>query len=162
MKVWEAIEKFFLSIARKLKLGVLADFYEAHIEGMRYLVFGALSTLVNILTYFLCSNLIFQGLGDIAKVNISEGISFIVAVIFAYITNKICVFQSKTDSKKGLFREMVSFLGCRLFTEAISFGMMNFAIVIQFNDNMMKIIANIVVIILNFIFSKIWIFKKET
>ena len=44
MKVWEAIEKFFLGLARKIKLGKLADIYEAHLEGMRYLVFGVLTT----------------------------------------------------------------------------------------------------------------------
>ena len=51
MKVWEKIEKFFLNIARKLKLGKLADLYENHLEGMRYLVFGALATFVNIGVY---------------------------------------------------------------------------------------------------------------
>ena len=51
MKIWEAIEKFFLNLARKIKLGFLADIYEQHLEGMRYLVFGALATVVNIAIY---------------------------------------------------------------------------------------------------------------
>jgi putative flippase GtrA len=50
-------------------------------------------------------------------------------------------------------------MSCRLVTEAISIGLMNLAVVINFNDVIMKIIANIVVIILNFVFSKLFIFK---
>lgn len=159
MKFWEKIEKFFLGIARKIKLGKLADLYESHLEGMRYLVFGALSTVVNILTYVIFSQIFLSGLEESLKVNISEIASFITAVIFAYCTNKICVFQSKTESKKGLLREISSFMGCRLVTEAISIGLMNLAVIIKFNDVIMKIIANIVVIILNFVFSKLIIFK---
>lgn len=161
MEIWEAIERFCLNIARKIKLGKLVDIYESHLEGMRYLVFGALSTVVNILTYVLCSQIFLRALEDSVKVNISEIASFITAVIFAYVTNKECVFQSKTETKKGLIKEIISFMGCRLFTEAISIGLMNLAIIINFNDVIMKIIANIVVIILNFIFSKLLIFNKD-
>lgn len=161
MKFWETIEKFFLNLARKIKLGKLADLYEAHLEGMRYLVFGALSTVVNILTYVLFSQILLRELNETLNVNISEIASFIAAVIFAYCTNKICVFQSKTENKKGLLKEIASFMGCRLVTEAISIGLMNLAVAINFNDVIMKIIANIVVIILNFIFSKLFIFRKK-
>ena len=159
MEIWIKIEKFFLGIVRKIKLGKLADLYEAHLEGMRYLVFGALSTVVNILTYVLFSQIFLRGLDESLKVNLSEIASFITAVIFAYCTNKMVVFQSKTESKKGLLKEIASFMSCRLVTEAISIGLMNLAVIINFNDVIMKIIANIVVIILNFVFSKLIIFK---
>lgn len=161
MKIWEAVEKFFLKIARKIKLGILADFYETHLEGMRYLVFGALSTVVNIATYILCSQVFLIGFEEKLKVNISEIIAFITAVIFAYITNKVCVFNSKTESKKGFLKEITSFMSCRIVTEVISISLMNFAVIIKFNDVLMKIIANIVVIILNFVFSKLFIFKNS-
>ena len=162
MKVWEAIEKFFLEIARKIKLGKLADIYENHLEGMRYLVFGALSTVVNILAYIFCSQILFRGFNESLKVNMSEIIAFIAAVVFAYFTNKICVFQSETNTHKAFIKEIISFVSCRLVTEAISIGLMNFAVIIHFNDVIMKVIANIVVIILNFVFFKLFIFKKES
>ena len=154
-RIFETIENFGLTILEKIKLKFLADFYREH------LVFGALSTVVNILTYVICSLLIFANLDESLKVNLSEIMSFITAVVFAYFTNKICVFQSETKSKKGLLKEISSFLGCRLITEAISIGLMNLAVIINFNDVIMKVIANIVVIILNFVFSKLFIFKKK-
>ena len=161
LKVFIAVENFGLKILEKIKLKFLADIYRSHLEGMRYLVFGALSTVVNILTYIICSLLIFVSLDESLRVNLSEIVAFITAVIFAYFTNKVCVFQSKTESKKGLLKEITSFLGCRLITEAISIGLMNLAVIINFNDVIMKVIANIVVIILNFVFSKLFIFKKK-
>ena len=65
------------------------------------------------------------------------------------------------DSYLYGFKEMSSFTGARIFTELLSIGMMNFALWIHFNDVAMKVIANIVVIIVNYIFSKLIIFKKK-
>lgn len=162
MKIWEAIEKFFLKLARKIKLGKLADLYESHLEGMRYLICGALSTLVNIIGYAVGAYVIFSGITDnVLRVNISDIFAFILALIFAYVVNKIIVFQSKCETKKDLFKEIVSFTSCRIFTQIISLGMMNLAVIINMNDIIMKIIANVVVIILNFILSKLIIFKKK-
>ena len=118
-----------------------------------YLIFGVLSTIVNILTYAFCTrNLNIEFL-------ISNWIAWIVAVLFAYITNKLYVFNSKTTGKKDLFREIASFFSCRIFTEIISILMMNAAVWFSINDILMKVVSNIVVIILNFVFSKILIFK---
>ena len=124
-------------------------------------IFIWLSTVVNILSYILGSYLIFSGiLDEQLKVNISEIFAFIVALIFAYWVNKTIVFDSKCENFKALIKEISSFTACRIFTEIISIGMMNFAVYANINDIIMKIIANIVVIILNFVFSKILIFKK--
>ena len=129
---------------------------------MRYLVFGALSTIVNIAVYSIFSAILLKGLSnETLKVNISEIVAFIAAVLFAYITNKLYVFNSKTNGIKELAREIGSFLGCRIFTEIISILMMNAAVWLSINDILMKVISNIVVIILNFVFSKILIFKEK-
>lgn len=129
---------------------------------MRYLIFGALTTIVNIVTYILFAKLILSGLhSEDLIVNLSEIIAFIVALIFAYITNKIYVFNSKTNGIKELTREIISFTGCRIFTEIISLLMMNMAVWFSINDVLMKIVANIVVIILNFVFSKVLVFKNR-
>ena len=156
MKVWEAIEKFFLNLARKIKLGKLADLYENHLEGMRYLIFGALATVVNIAIYS-----IFYYVCQISN-STSNVIAWIIAAIFAYLTNKILVFESKVDSKNQLLKEMVSFFGCRLLTLAIDQVIMIITVDnLSLNGFLMKIISNIVVIILNFVFSKLFIFKKK-
>lgn len=156
MKVWEAIEKFFLGLARKIKLGKLADIYEAHLEGMRYLVFGALATAVNIGVYSLCFYLF-----HISNA-VSNVIAWVVAAVFAYYTNKVLVFESKVNSKKELLKEATSFFGCRLLTLAIDQAIMVITVdKLKFNGFIMKVIANIIVIILNFVFSKLFIFKKK-
>ena len=157
----DKIENFILNLLEKIKLKKLADWYRKHQEGMRYLTFGALSTIINILTYAIFASVILKNLPtDELRVNISEIIAFIAAIIFAYITNKMYVFKSKTQNIKQLVKEITSFTSCRIITEIISILMMNIAIWYSINDIFMKILANIVVIILNFVFSKIIIFKK--
>lgn len=158
----DKIEEFCLKILEKIKLNKLADWYRRHKEGMRYLIFGALTTIVNIISYTIFAKLILKGIeSESLRVNISEIIAFIIAVIFAYITNKLYVFESKTDGKKQLLKEITSFFSCRIFTEIISILMMNMSVWFSINDVFMKIVSNIVVIIVNFVFSKILIFKKK-
>ena len=156
-KLVDIVEEFFLKIFEKIGLGVFVKWYREHQEGMRYLVFGTLSTIVNIAVYYICYYLV-----NIPNA-ISNGIAWVLAAIFAYFTNKLCVFDSKVETIKDLIFEVTSFFGCRLFTLAIDEAIMivtvdNFG----WNGLLMKIIANIVVIILNFIFSKLIIFKKGT
>ena len=99
----DKIEDFGLMILEKIKLKKLADWYREHREGMRYLIFGALTTIVNILTYALLASVILKQIpSKEVVVNVSEIIAFIVALIFAYVTNKIYVFKSKTKGFKEL------------------------------------------------------------
>ena len=158
----DKIEEFCLKILEKIGLKSLANLYRKHQEGMRYLVFGALSTVVNIVSYTLFAKVILRGISnEVLIVNISEIIAFILAVLFAYVTNKLYVFNSKTENFKDLIREILYFIGCRIFTEIISILMMNSAVWFSINDIFMKVVSNIVVIILNFVFSKVLIFKKN-
>lgn len=152
----DKIEEFGLKILEKIGLKKIANFYEDHIEGMRYLIFGALSTVINILAFIICSKLFNM------SVTISNVIAWIIAVLFAYITNKICVFKSKTDNNKQLAREVVYFFIARIITLILETIFLNITIEkLHFNEVLMKIISNIIVIILNFVFSKIIIFKKK-
>lgn len=157
----ENIEKFFLNILRKIKLGKLADIYEEHKEGMRYLIFGVLSTLVNIVVAALFYYVLLQKTPEEVKVNISTIIAIIAAWIFAYVTNKLYVFDSKTESFKELIKEIISFISCRTVTAIVEIILMNvFVTKLQFNYLIMKIISNVIVIVLNFVFSKLIIFKN--
>ena len=130
----DKVEEFCLKILEKIGLKALASWYRKHQEGMRYLVFGALTTIVNIVSYAILSKLIFRGLEETLKVNISEILSFIISIIFAYITNKLYVFNSKTKGFANIAKEIISFVGCRIFTEFISIGMMNLAVKFSIND----------------------------
>lgn len=162
LRVFEAVEKFGLWILEKLHLKFLAKFYTDHLEGMRYLICGALSTVVNIVSYAVVAYTVFAGITEEAlRVTISDCVAFVIALIFAYWVNKTVVFNSKCENFKALLKEITSFTVCRLFTQAVSLGMMNLAVIIHMNDILMKVIANIVVIILNFIFSKLFIFTKK-
>ena len=156
IKFLECIENFFLNILDKIKLKFLADIYRNHLEGMRYLVFGALATIVNIASYsvFLYTCHIENAVSNI--------LAWIVAAIFAYLTNRFFVFDSKVNDKKGILKEIVSFFGCRLLTLGVDEVIMIYTVdKLKFNAVLMKVIANIIVIILNCIFSKILIFKKN-
>ena len=152
----DKIEKFCLKVLEKIGLKKLANWYREHQEGMRYLVFGALTTFVNILAYSLLYYIV-----HISNAT-SNVIAWILGVMFAYITNKLYVFNSKTNTKLEFIKEITSFVGCRLLTLVIDEGIMIITVDNWgWNGLLMKIIANIIVIILNFIFSKILIFKKK-
>ena len=152
----DKVEEFFLKIADKIGLKKLADWYRNHREGMRYLVFGALSTVLNIVVFAICDRVAHL------STTISNTIAWIAAVLFAYVTNKIYVFNSKTAGIKDLAREIISFFSARIITLVIETAFLWVVIdKLGFNAIFMKIISNIIVIILNFVFSKIFIFKKE-
>ena len=155
-KVVDAVEGFFLNIFRKIGLKGFVEWYLKHQEGMRYLVFGALATVVNIVSYDICYYAFHISNG------ISNAIAWVAGAVFAYFTNKMCVFNSKTNGIKDLIREAVSFFGFRLVTFAFDQAIMLYTVdKLLWNAGLMKIIANIIVIILNFVFSKLIIFKNN-
>ena len=152
----DKIENFCLKILEKIGLKKIAEWYRKHLEGMRYLIFGALTTVVNIVLYAIMYYVLHIGN------TVSNVIAWILSVLFAYITNKIYVFNSKTTNKTDLAKEIFYFFCCRLLTLVVDLGIMIFTVdKLGWNALLMKIISNIIVIILNFIFSKILIFKKK-
>ena len=130
-------------------------FFKKYKQTILYLIFGVLSTIVNIVTYVVCTrNLNIEFL-------ISNWIAWIAAVLFAYITNKFFVFESKKTNIKFLIKEFSSFVSCRILSGITEMILMYIMIsLMSLNDFIVKIITNVVVVILNFIFSKLIIFKK--
>lgn len=134
----------------------ILDVFKKYKEIILYLVFGVLTTIVNILTYIIFANVL--------KVDylISNLIAWILSVLFAYITNKFYVFESKNNEKKTIFFEIISFFSFRVLSGIIDMTLMYlFVSILIFNDSLMKIITNIIVVILNYIFSKLFIFNKK-
>ena len=94
---------------------------------------------------------------------ISSGLSWFFSVLFAYITNKLFVFESKTETKKSFIREIVSFFLARILS-GILCDVGTFALMVNvfdINDIFSKIVTQVMVIIVNYVLSKLVIFKKK-
>ena len=123
---------------------------------LSYLFFGVLTTVVNYLVYLPCFNLLHF------SASVSNVIAWVVAVAFAYLTNKPFVFKSHDWSWKTVAPELAKFVGCRIgsgFVEtAIIFTMVD---LLQFNGNVWKLITSVLVVILNYVGSKLLVFRKK-
>lgn len=123
-------------------------------EMIAYLFFGGCTTLVNIVSYFITYNVL-----KISNVN-STVIAWIISVLFAYVTNRIFVFES-SNKGKAIIKEILSFFSCRILTGVMDVVIMYIAVdVLEFNSLLWKIISNVLVIVANYVLSKIYIFKK--
>lgn len=120
-----------------------------------YLIFGVLTTVVNYLVYLPVYNL----LGLSAAV--SNAIAWVVAVAFAYLTNKPFVFKSHDWSAKTVIPELTKFVSCR-----VASGLMETLIllvtvdILHWNGNIWKLVTSVLVVILNYFGSKLLVFKK--
>lgn len=124
-------------------------------EVLSYLFFGVCTTLVNIITYFVCSK---AGMGTAA----ATVIAWVLSVLFAYLTNRYFVFENRADSTLGILREAISFFSCRLATGILDLViMLIFVDILHQNDLLIKILSNVLVIILNYVASKLFIFRDE-
>ena len=121
-------------------------------EIIMYLVFGVLTTVVNIVVYYIFSNLLHM------NYLFSNAMAGFLSVLFAYVTNRKYVFDSKNNQ---IIKEAISFFGSRLATGIMDMMLMwflvNFNIV---NDVVAKVVVNVIVVILNYILSKLVVFKK--
>ena len=120
-----------------------------------YLLFGGLTTLVSIASFALFLKL---GINEL----IANVLSWILSVLFAYVTNRTWVFASSADTKAGVAREMAAFFGGRAATllaeEAI---LAVFITWLGFPPMPVKIAAQIIVIVLNYVISKLLVFRKQ-
>ncbi|NMD68804.1 GtrA family protein [Bacillus sp. DNRA2] len=124
-------------------------------EMISYLVYGVLTTVVNIVSYWIFTELFY------VDYRVSTSIAWLFSVIFAFITNKMFVFNSKGFDLNTMVREFMSFMFFRILSYLIDLGMM-IALVewVQMNDMIAKILANVVVVIINYVASKYIIFRK--
>jgi putative flippase GtrA len=124
-------------------------------EVFMYVLFGVLTTLVNLIVFYVSTKI---GLSTA----ISTTVAFILAVLFAYVTNKKWVFQSHEKTTKGILLEIWRFFAVRIGTFIIDLTIMIiFVDILHFDSLICKIIDNVIVVILNYIASKIIVFKKE-
>lgn len=134
----------------------LFDLYRKYSEIINYLVMGVLTTLVSIVVYAVCTRAFH------INYMISNIISWILSVSFAYVTNKKFVFKSICDSKKDVLIEIYQFFKYRLFSLVIDILLMYvFVELFSFDDMIAKIVVQVIVIVLNYVFSKLFVFKKK-
>lgn len=127
-------------------------------EIIRYLIIGVLTTVVSLVTYYLCV-LTFLDPNNGFELQIANIISWIVSVAFAYVTNRVFVFKSKS---KEIGKEIITFTGSRVVTLLMDMGIMFlFVTVLHFNDKLFKLISQAVVIVANYVFSKLFVFKGD-
>ncbi len=120
-----------------------------------YIFFGVLTTLVNIISFYLLDK---TGM----NVYLNNFIAWFLSVLFAFFTNKIFVFASKSMDKKVIIKEIISFFFFRILSLGIDMAGMYICIsIINLGKMLSKVLMNIIVIIANYIFSKIFVFKKQ-
>ena len=125
---------------------------------INYLIFGVLTTIVNLVTFFVLTNTIFNPDNSV-QLQIATIIAWIVGVAFAYLTNRKYVFESNNGNIK---KEVCSFVIARLATLFLEMGIMYLGVsVLKYDHMIIKIIANVIVIVSNYVFSKIFVFKKK-
>ena len=135
---------------------MLSDLYKKYKEIINYLIFGGLTTLVSIGTYA-----IFTKIFNIDYL-VSNVLSWVIAVLFAFITNKLFVFESKSKDKKLISKEITNFFFFRIVSLVLEMVIMYvFVDLLAINDLITKIFAQIIVILANYIFSKVFVFKKS-
>ena len=139
-----------------MNLDKLKALYARYRDVIPYLFFGVCTTLVNMAAYWVAA----YPLG--LSVAASTVITWILAVLFAYVTNRRWVFHSSARTANEIAREMLSFFSCRLATFLVDLGcMFLFVDVLHWNDILIKALDNVLVVVLNYVASKLLIFRKR-
>ena len=128
-----------------------------HWDIVSYLIFGVLSTVVNYLVYLPCYNLLHFSAA------VSNMIAWVVAVAFAFLTNKPFVFQSHDWSSKTVIPELTKFVATRVGSGLLETGIIFVTVDLLFwNGNIMKLFTSVLVVIINYVGSKLRVFKKRS
>ncbi len=121
-----------------------------------YLIFGALTTAVNYIAF-----LGLLALWPESTTIAPNLIAWFLSVLFAYVTNRTWVFRSQARGAAAVGREILSFFGARVFSLVLDLGIVYlFVDVLGFHPALIKLASNVIVVILNYIFSKFWIFRS--
>lgn len=125
-------------------------------EIILYLIFGVLTTVVSLLTYYICT-ITFLNPNNAIEIQIANIISWITCVTFAFFTNRKYVFESKESIKKEGIKFYISRLSALLIDVVMIFI---FVSLLKINDKIIKLVNQVIIIIFNYIASKLFVFKK--
>lgn len=152
------------------KMKMIKTLFIKYKELITYVIFGVLTTFVNFFAFWIFTKIFGE---DLYLVN--NAIAWVVGVVFAYITNKLFVFESKSWDLKVITKEVTGFLGARIFSFLVEEGgmflfvsvlglgeksltLLGFTITGQF---IVKILLAVIVVVMNYVFSKFFIFKSS-
>ena len=139
-------------------------------EIIMYLIFGVATTVVNWIAYIVCTKLFGLSGAELSngQIAVCNGIAWVVAVTFAFVTNKLFVFDSKNTEKRFILVEAAKFFGSRIFSGIFEILLPSGLIAIGLNQAVFgvegaiaKAITSVVVIVLNYVLSKLFVFRKE-
>lgn len=134
----------------------LKNLFRKHYDILVYLVFGVLTTAVNYIVYLPCYNLLHLSSA------VSNVIAWAAAVAFAYVTNKPFVFRSHDWSAKTVVPELTKFIGTRLGSGGLeTLVLLVFVDILRGNGNVWKLLTSVLVVVLNYIGSKLLVFRKK-
>ncbi len=172
-KLYEDIYRRIFSVPFFRKILEKLPFLEKMLqwEIVSYLVFGVLTTAVNFLAYWLVnlpmgknydSRVLFSAGGfDFKWIYLANAIAWVVAVTFSFVGNKVLVFESRASDAKTVLREAAQFFGARILT-LVLFEELLFGLLAGFmNSWIAKIISGVLVIVFNYVASKLVIFRKK-
>lgn len=144
-----------MPVGRTVMIQKIRILLEKYREIISYLFFGVLTTLVNFVVYLPVYNI----LGMSASV--SNMIAWVAAVVFAYFVNKIFVFRSLDWSRKTVIPELIKFVSARLLSGVLETGILLVTVdILGWNGNIWKFVTQILVVISNYVFSKLIVFRK--
>ena len=128
-------------------------FYKKNKEIILYLLFGGLTTVISIVTYIFFE--VTFGMNEL----LANIFSWILAVLFAFVTNKIWVFHAPTDTLREFIKQIIVFFGGRVATLVVEeIILFVFVTLLTFPSVTVKVVAQVIVIVLNYVISKFWIF----
>lgn len=134
------------------------NIYKKYKEIINYLTVGVLTTVVSLAVYYICV-ITFLDPQNAIELQIANVISWIVAVTFAYITNRKFVFESKNPD---MLKEASAFAGARIVTLLMDmFCMFIMVTCMGLSDKIAKLMVQVIVIVANYVFSKIFVFRKK-
>ena len=134
----------------------MMELVKKHWDIVVYLFFGVLTTVVNYLVYLPCFNWLKLSAA------FSNGVAWVAAVAFAYLTNKPWVFKSRDWSAKTVVPELSKFVTCRLGSGVLETGILLVTVdMLSWNGNVMKLIVSILVVIWNYVASKLLVFRNK-
>lgn len=136
----------------------MKDLYNQYKEIINYLIFGVLTTVISLIVYYLLTLTILNPNKSI-ELQIANVASWCAGVLFAYFTNRKFVFNSKNNNK---LKEFVTFTGARVTTLILDMLIMFiFVTTLHLNDKIFKLVSQVLVVIGNYILSKLIVFKRD-
>ncbi len=134
----------------------MKELFRKYYDVILYLVFGVLTTAVNYAVFLPCYNwLEMSG-------SLSNALAWVVAVAFAFLTNKPLVFRSHDWSRKVLVPELTKFVGCRIGSGLLETGILFVTVdMLHYDGNWVKLATSVLVVILNYVGSKWLVFLKK-